>query len=100
MEMSRRMPPRIERGRTPPPNPACGGDDVATLLAEGKPEVALRRSEAVRVWLYETFFTNLCGVTFGDWCRVLRENRFAVDPPSWPRAAVLTAGSLLNSYYR
>jgi omega-hydroxy-beta-dihydromenaquinone-9 sulfotransferase len=73
---------------------------VATMVAEGKPEAAPRRSEAVRVWLYETFFTNLCGVTFGDWCRVLRENRFAVDPPSWPRAAVLTAGSLLNSYYR
>lgn len=57
-------------------------------------------SEAVRVWLFRTFFTNLCGITFGDWCRVLRDNRFAVDLPWWPRAAVLTAGSVLNSYYR
>jgi hypothetical protein len=55
--------------------------------------------EAVRVWLFKTFFTNLCGVTFHDWWEALRENGFAIDPPYWPRAAILTAGSLLNTLY-
>jgi hypothetical protein len=73
---------------------------VATLVDFETPRVAPPRSEAIRVWLYKTFFTNLCGVTFGDWCEVLRENRFAIDPSSWPRAALLTLGSVLNSYYR
>src|SRR5262245_14770168 len=26
------------------------------------------------------------GVTFGDWMALLRENRFAIDPPYWLRA--------------
>jgi len=42
----------------------------------------------------------LCGVTFGDWLRLLAANRFAVDPPYWPRAAMITAGSLQNSVFR
>jgi hypothetical protein len=55
--------------------------------------------EAIRVWLFKNFFTNLCGVTFHDWWGTLRDNRFAIDPPYWPRAAILTAGSVLNSLY-
>jgi omega-hydroxy-beta-dihydromenaquinone-9 sulfotransferase len=55
--------------------------------------------EKARVWLFKSFFTSLCGVTFGDWIEVLRANRFAVDPPYWPQAAILTAGSVLNSLY-
>jgi hypothetical protein len=54
----------------------------------------------MRVWLFQNLFTNLCGITFRDWWQALRENRFAIDFPSWPRAAVLTAGSLLNSVYQ
>jgi hypothetical protein len=42
----------------------------------------------------------LVGITAGDWLRTLRENRFAVDLPYWPRAALLTLGSLSNSFYR
>jgi hypothetical protein len=49
--------------------------------------------------LYKTFFTSLCGVTFRDWCEILRVNRLAIDPPYWPQAAILTAGSVLNSFY-
>ncbi len=56
--------------------------------------------EPVRVWMFKTFFTNLCGVTFRDWWDALRVNRFAIDFPYWPRAAILTAGSVLNSLYR
>jgi len=40
------------------------------------------------------------GVTFGDWLGLLAENRFAVDPGYWLRAAVITLGSLGNSVIR
>lgn len=43
---------------------------------------------------------SLCGFTFGDWLRLLRDNRFAVDPPYWVRAALITGGSLQNSFFR
>ncbi len=42
----------------------------------------------------------LAGITAGSWWRLLRENRFAVDPAYWHRAAFITLASLLNSYYR
>jgi omega-hydroxy-beta-dihydromenaquinone-9 sulfotransferase len=42
----------------------------------------------------------LGGVTFGDWLTLLRENHFAVDPPYWLRAAIITLGSLGNSLVR
>lgn len=74
--------------------------NVATLVANETPKVVSQTSESVRVWLYKTLFTNLCGVTFGDWCQALRENRFAIAPSRWPRTALLTAGSVLNSYYK
>jgi hypothetical protein len=42
----------------------------------------------------------LAGVTFGDWVRLLRENRFSIDPPFWLRAQAITTQSLLNSAVR
>jgi hypothetical protein len=73
---------------------------VATIVAKkAGPLTAPPRGESIRVWLFKTFFTNLCGVTFHDWWGALCENRFAIDPPYWPRAAILTAGSVLNSLY-
>jgi omega-hydroxy-beta-dihydromenaquinone-9 sulfotransferase len=42
----------------------------------------------------------LAGISAGDWWRLLRENRFAVDPVYWHRAALITLASLVNSYYR
>ena len=42
----------------------------------------------------------LAGITAGAWWRLLRENRFAVDPAYWHRAVFITAASLLNSWYR
>jgi hypothetical protein len=42
----------------------------------------------------------LAGITAGDWLALLRENGFAVDPPYWWRAAVITLGSLGNSLAR
>jgi omega-hydroxy-beta-dihydromenaquinone-9 sulfotransferase len=41
--------------------------------------------------------SNLLGVTFGQWVRLLWDNRFQVDYPFWPRAAAATAASLANS---
>ncbi|MDR3634236.1 MAG: sulfotransferase [Isosphaeraceae bacterium] len=73
---------------------------MATIVARKAPPCAPARSEALRVWLFRTFFTSLAGVTWTDWWHVLRENGFAVDPAYWPRAFVLTAGSALNSLYR
>ncbi|HUF61383.1 MAG TPA: cytochrome P450 [Verrucomicrobiales bacterium] len=42
----------------------------------------------------------LAGITAGDWGRLLRENRYAVDAVYGHRAAFITGASLLNSYYR
>jgi len=39
----------------------------------------------------------LAGITARDWLRLLRENRFSVDPPYWHRAAFITLASILNS---
>ena len=41
----------------------------------------------------------LCGLTLGDWLRLLWDNRFAVDLPYWPRAAMVTGGSIQNSLF-
>jgi hypothetical protein len=79
---------------------AARGEDVAALVATETPKTRVEKSETIRAWLFKTFFTNLCGITFPDWCEVLRDNEFAIDPRYWPRAAILTAGSALNSYYR
>ena len=42
----------------------------------------------------------LAGITAGDWWRLLRDTRFAVDPPYWHRAAVVSALSVINSVHR
>ena len=44
--------------------------------------------------------STLGGITFGDWLALLRENRFAVDPSYWLRAASITLCSLGNSLDR
>jgi hypothetical protein len=42
----------------------------------------------------------LAGITAGDWWQLLLDNRFAVDPVYWHRAAFITLASLMNSAYR
>lgn len=42
----------------------------------------------------------LAGITTGDWFRLLRDNRFAVDPAYWHRAAFITLVSAMNSHMR
>jgi len=75
---------------------------VATLTLKPSVRDASSASwtDTARVWLFQSMFTNLCGISFPDWYRVLRDNRFAVAPKSWHRAAIVTGGSILNSWYR
>ncbi len=40
---------------------------------------------------------NLGGITLGRWLRVLRDNRFAIDPPFWPRAIATTLIAIPNT---
>jgi len=42
----------------------------------------------------------LTGITFGDWLKLLVENRFRVAPRFWGRACGITGYSLLNSVLR
>jgi omega-hydroxy-beta-dihydromenaquinone-9 sulfotransferase len=47
---------------------------------------------------FRNFGSNmLSGVTLGNWLRLLRDNRFAIDPPFWPRAALISLGAFPNS---
>ena len=41
----------------------------------------------------------LTGITWGVWRRLLRDNRFAVDPPYWHRAAFVTVASAMNAVW-
>jgi hypothetical protein len=59
-----------------------------------------RAWERLLVFLNKYLFSILAGLTFRDWLRLLRDNRFAVDLPFWPRAALLTASSAANSFHR
>src|SRR4051794_31698358 len=54
------------------------------------------RAERARLFFIEWIYSSICGLSFGDWMRLLWQNRFAVDPPYWPRAAFLTLTSLIT----
>ena len=42
----------------------------------------------------------LTGLTADAWWKLLKRNRFSVDPVYWHRAALITVMSVLNSWYR
>ncbi len=42
----------------------------------------------------------LTGLTADAWWKLLKQNRFSVDPPYWHRAALISVMSVLNSWYR
>lgn len=52
-------------------------------------------------WLRALFFdhvaSNLGGLTLGQWTRLLKDNGFAISPRYWPRAALITGGSAIQS---
>jgi hypothetical protein len=73
-------------------------------VSETRLAAAVRNAEINMSW-QETFATRvgpgaLCGLTLGDWLRLLAQNRFAIPPPYWLRAATITLGSLQNSLFR
>src|SRR5438132_3087767 len=48
--------------------------------------------------LQKHLFTILSSITFGEWLKLLDKNDFSVDVVYWPRAGLITFGSILNSY--
>jgi hypothetical protein len=56
-----------------------------------------RRRDPLRVFLVNWLWTTIFGLRVSEWLRLLRRHRFAVDPPYWPRAALITATSLITS---
>ncbi len=53
----------------------------------------------------ETFLAHfgpglLCGISMGDWLRLLSENRFRISPRHWPRAMSISFHALQNSAIR
>lgn len=50
--------------------------------------------------LHRALFPYLSGMDARDWLRLLRENRFAVDPPYWARAAALTVATVQTTVRR
>lgn len=53
--------------------------------------------ERLLLFLHRRLFSTFSGILAGNWYRLLEENDFAVDVPNWPRAALMTLGSLANS---
>lgn len=56
--------------------------------------------ERLRIFLIERVFTLYCGMPLGVWLRLLWRHGFAVDYPYRPRAALVTATSLLTLVLR
>lgn len=56
--------------------------------------------DRLRVFLARNVFSTLSGAGFGDWLRLLADNRFRVDPPHWGRAAAITLGTLPSTVWR
>lgn len=56
--------------------------------------------QKMRFFINAFLYNHLRGITFGDWLKLLRENRFAISAWCWPRFLFLTFLSVGNSYYR
>lgn len=53
----------------------------------------------MRDFLSRHLFSPLQGMTAGTWASILRQNRLAIDPPYWPRAAFQSAIVPFNSAF-
>src|SRR4029453_16001145 len=78
-------------------------DGFAQPACLNRSQPPLYQLEAIMSWK-EAFATHvgpgaLCGLTLRDWLRLLWDSRFSVDLAYWPRAAMVTAGSLQNSAF-
>jgi len=65
---------------------------VADPYATGRRHLSSGQAFAGR-WL----ISNLMGLSFGQWLALLADNRFAIGPRYWSRAAVISALGLFNS---
>src|SRR3954447_21952692 len=68
-----------------------------TDVKVGSAGVRSGAAESLRVFLANWFFTSLCGMTLGEYMRLLGKHRFAVAPAYWPRAAFMAGMGALNS---
>ncbi|KAB8144498.1 sulfotransferase [Chloroflexia bacterium SDU3-3] len=57
----------------------------------------LQLPEKARLFLIRWLFTPIYGMRFGEWARLLRNERMAVDLPYIPRALMVTGLSLVTS---
>jgi hypothetical protein len=64
---------------------------------EDRQVLTRRKWEEFKNFLSSYLFAFLDGLKSDEWLQLLEENRFAIDPPYWPRAALITLASLFNS---
>ena len=87
--------PEPKPARLPePPLPAtvpAGTEGVVTRAGRPSPDNARRRRWAPRLWEGTDCFT---------WLRMLRANNFAVEPPYWYIAAIVSVNSVMNAVLR
>ncbi|MEX2297486.1 MAG: hypothetical protein WD715_08730, partial [Dongiaceae bacterium] len=58
-----------------------------------------RHMSPTQAFIGRWLVSNLMGLTVGDWAMLAVENRFAIGPRYWSRAAVVTLLGLLNSSF-
>src|SRR5690606_21013398 len=76
-----------------------GGDPAGPVQAHFEQRGSLELTSRLK-HRWSISHNYLAGITAGMWWKLLRENRFAVDPAYWHRAVFISLSSLLNSYYR
>src|ERR1041385_1748598 len=79
------------RESSPPGSSAdLGWSFAAAFRIYSAPRTTVKRStrENLRAFLARHLFSAIGGMTAGAWWRLLRENRFAAEPPFWARALV------------
>ncbi|MEX2200101.1 MAG: sulfotransferase [Dongiaceae bacterium] len=73
---------------------------IRRLATEADPYATGRRHMSpTQAFIGRWLVSNVMGLTLDDWIRLAAENRFAIGPRYWSRAAVTTFLSLLNSTF-
>ena len=77
---------------------AAGNENIGPAWTQFlEAQLDVRPNERLRIFLVNWFFTSLCGMTIGEYVRLLRRHRFAVAPVYLPRAAFMAGMGVLNS---
>lgn len=73
---------------------------IRRLATEADPyATGQRHMSPTQAFIGRWLVSNVMGLSFGDWIKLAAENRFAIGPRYWSRAAVTTVLSLLNSTF-